>query len=102
MSREGAPAAGSQRGKPQPHPSLLEVDRVERFPVPDLHLVLLHVERVERRLEKLLEARNTADILRRAPPLAGDKRRVVNIGLAIADRFDEDVVPPVVAEVVDV
>ena len=31
-----------------------------------------------------------------------NERRVVNVGLAIADRFDEDVVSPVVAEVVDV
>ena len=36
--------------------------------------------------------------LRRAPPLAGDERRVVDPGLAIAHRFHEDVVPPVVAE----
>ena len=30
MPREGALGAGGQRGKPQPHPSLVEVDRVER------------------------------------------------------------------------
>ena len=41
-------------------------------------------------------------VLRRAPPLAVDERRVVDTGLAIVNRFDEDVVPAVVAEVVDV
>ena len=41
-------------------------------------------------------------ILQRAAPLAVDQRRVVDLGLAIVDRCDEDVVPPVVAEVVDV
>ena len=102
MPREGAPAAGGQRGKPQPHASLVDVDRVERLPVPGHHLVVLHVERIERRLEKLHEAGDATDVLRRATPLAADERRVVDVGLAIADRFDEDVVPPVVAEVVDV
>ena len=67
MSRERAPAAGGQRRQPQPHPSLLEVDRVERLPVPGHHLVVRHVERIERRLEKLHEAGDAADILRRAP-----------------------------------
>ena len=56
------------------------------------------VERIERRFEKLHEAGSTVDVLRRAPPLTVDERRVVDIGLAIA----EDVVPPVVGEVVDV
>ena len=45
---------------------------------------------------------NAADVLRRASPLAVEERRVVDGGLAIADRFAEDVVSPVVAEVVDV
>ena len=63
---------------------------------------MLLVERIERRLEELHQAGSAADILRRAATLAIDERRVLDIGLAIAERFDEDVVPPVVAEVVDV
>lgn len=72
-------------------PRSSDVDRVERLPVPAHHLVVLYVERIERCLEKLHEAGDAADVLRQATPLAADERRVVDIGLAIADRFDEDV-----------
>ncbi len=37
-----------------------------------------------------------------APPLAVDERRAFEVGLAIANRFEEDVAPPVVAAVVGV
>ena len=80
---------------------MVDVDRIERLPVPGHHLVVLLVEQIERRFEELHKAG--------APPTTsgGDRRwpnerRVVNVGLAIADRFDEDVVSPVIAEVVDV
>ena len=89
MRLECTPAAGGQGGKPRPHPALVDVDRVERLPVPGHHLVVLLVERTERCLEELHEAASAADVLRRAPPLSVDERRVVDIGLAIANRFDE-------------
>ena len=97
MPLECTPAAGGQRGKPQPHPPLVDVDRVERLPVPGHDLLMFPVQRIQRRLEELHETGGAPDVLRRAAPLAVDERRVVDIGLAIADRFDEDVVPPVVA-----
>ena len=100
MPREGAPAAGGQRASLSRTHRSSRSTGVERFPVPSQHLVV-HVERVERRLEELHEGADADNVLRRAPPLAVDGRRV-DVGLAIADRFDEDIGSPVVAEGVDV
>ena len=75
---EGATAARSPRGERQPHPPFVDVARVEWLPVPGHHLVVLLVDRIERRLEELHEAEDAADVLRRAPPLAVDERRVVS------------------------
>ena len=63
---------------------------------------MLRVPRNERRFEKLHEALRVTHILGRAASLAVDKRGVVNFGIAIAHLFDDDIVLPVVAEVVDV
>ena len=63
---------------------------------------MLVVERIEGCLEKPHEAGDATDIFGRAAPLAGYEGRVVDVGLPVSDLLDDDVVAPVVAEVVDV
>ena len=77
MPLECTPVAGRQRGKPWSHPAFVDVDRVERLPVPGHHLVVLLVEGIERRLEELHEAGSAADVLRQAPRLAVEERGLV-------------------------
>ena len=82
MPVEGAPAAHSQRGEPQPHPPFVDVDRVEELPVPSHHVLVLRVERIQRRLEELHEAGDAADVVpagtaarRRRTPGSRDRAR---------------------------
>ena len=49
-------------------------------PVPGHYLLVLLVQRIQPRLKELHEAGDAADVLRRAPPLAGNERRVVDSG----------------------
>ena len=63
---------------------------------------MILVERIQHGFQELHEVRDTTDIFRWTAPLAVDERRVIDVGLAVDDRFDEDVMPPVVPEVVHV
>ena len=76
--------------------------RLKAPAVPAHHRLVLLVERVPARFEKLHEAGDAPDILGRAPSLASDEYRVVDVALPVPHLFDEEVVAPVVAEVVDV
>ena len=60
------------------------------------------VHRVAGGFEKLHESGDAAHVLWRTPPLAVDECRVGYVWLAIGDAFDDDIVAPIVAEVVDV
>jgi len=74
---------------------------VEGLSIPGQHLFVLIVERIEGRLEKLHEIGDASGIFGRATPLAGDEGRVVDVGLPVSDLFDDEVVAPVVAEIMD-
>ena len=75
---------------------------VEGLSIPGQHLFVFIVERIEGRLEKPHEAGDASGIFGRAPPLAGDEGRVVDVRLLVPDLFDDGVVAPVVAGVMDV
>ena len=94
--------AASSHSERHAHVPLVDIVVVEGLPIPGQHLFVLVVERIESRLEKPHEAGDASDILGRAAPLAGDERRIVDVGFPISNVLDEDVVAPVVAEVVDV
>ena len=102
MAHQGAPTAVGDGGERHAYVPLVDIVAVEGLPIPGQHLFMLVVERIEGCLEKLHEAGDATDIFGRAAPLAGDEGRVVDVGLPVSDLLDDDVVAPVVAEVVDV
>ena len=82
--------------------SRLASDRDVRCAVSSASLFVILVERIQHGFQELHEACDATDILRWTAPLPVDERRVLDVGLAVTDRFDEDFVPPVVPEVVHV
>ena len=97
MTHQGAAPAVGDDGKRHAHVALVDIVVVEGLPIPRQHLFVLLVERIEGRLEKPHEAGDASDILGRAAPLAGDERRIVDVGFPISNVLDEDVVAPVIA-----
>ena len=81
---------------------LVDVLRVERSAIPLHHPGMLLVARIERGLEELHEPMGAADVLRRTAPGTGHECRVFHLFVAVADFFNDDVVPPVVPEVVHI
>ena len=102
MAHQGATTAVGDGGERHAYVPLVDIVAGEGLPIPGQHLFMLVVERIEGRLEEPHEAGDAPDILGRAAPLAGDEGRVVDVGLPVSDLLDDDVVAPVVAEVVDV
>ena len=74
----------------------------KRFPYQVTNVLVFLVKRIQHGFQELHEAGDAADVLRGSAALAIDEGRVLNVGLAVANRFDDDVVPPVVSEVVHV
>ena len=58
--------------------------------------------RIERRLKKLHEAVGPADILGRITAGAIDEGRIFGRRVAFENLFDVNVVPPMIAEVIDI
>ena len=82
--------------------SLVDIEGVEGFAVPPDHGAVLQMHRIADSFEKLHEPADTAYVLWRAPSFAVDEHRVVYVRFTLADAFDDDIVAPVVAEVVNV
>ena len=83
-------------------PLLVETDRVERSAVPDNHVPVLLVRRIEDRLHEVHEPVRAADVLWRTAPGPVHESRIFPVRVAVANLLDDHVVPPVVAVVVGV
>ena len=102
VTHERSPSSGSRHLETHPDPPFVDVVRLKAPAVPAHHRLVLLVERVPARFEKLHEAGDTSHVFGRTPPLASDTYRVVDVALPVPHLLDEEVVAPVVAEVVDV
>ena len=102
MTHERSPSSGCRHLERHPDALLVDVVRLEASAVPAHHRFVLLVECIPDRFEKLHEAGDASHVLGRAPSLASNKCRVVDVGLPVPHLLDEEVVAPVVAEVVDV
>ena len=95
-------AAPCDRLEISPHETLIDICRIVGFAVPHDRLPMLFVGRVEHGLKKLHESPGAAHVLRWAAAGAVDKDRVVDVGRALANLLDCDLVLPVVSEVIEV
>ena len=82
--------------------ALIDVVGIIGATVPGQHPVVFFVCRVAHGLKKLGVTHRTAHIFRRAAPGAIDERGVIGIGVTVADLFDDHVMAPVIAEIVNV
>jgi len=80
----------------------IDIERIEGLSVPFQHPVMPFMPRLKHGFEKLHEAVPAAYVLGRAAPRAIYECGIVNIGLAVAHALDDDVVNPVVAEIIDI
>ena len=93
VSRQRAAPPARERRKPCSNPPLIDGGVVEPPPVPRDHPLVVGVSRDDRRLEKRHEAFRVAHVLGRTAPLHFDEYRVVDSGIALAQRLHDDVVP---------
>ncbi len=99
-----ASGAGTARQAREVAPDRVEIDvlGIEVVAGPFAQLGIFLVARVRQHLEQSQIAIDAAAILRRAGPLARDQRRVGLLRVERLDLLDDDLVLPIVAEVVDV
>ena len=102
VAHEWPPPPACHHLEAHSYPSLIDIFRLETLAVPPHHRLVLLVERVAHRFQELHEAQDSANVVGRTSPLALHKRRVVDVGLALPYLFDEQIVTPLVTEVVDV
>lgn len=102
MAGQRAAAASSHVRKKHPYPFLVHVAGIERAAIPLDHAGMLLVKRIKHCLQELHKAAYTANVLGRAAPGAIDEGRIFHNRIAVANPFDDHIVPPIVAEVVDV
>ena len=102
MAHQRTATAGSEISDDHADMALVDIFGIEGSAAPFQHAVVVLMPGIGQRLQELLEPAGAADILGRRAAGSAHEGRVVGVVITLSDGIEDDVMLPVVAEIVDV
>ena len=102
MAQQWAATPGGKVSDDHADVALIDIFGIEGSITPFEHLVVILVPGIGHGFQKRLETADAADIVGRCAAGSADEGRVVSLVFTLPDAVQDNVMPPVVAEIVDV